>query len=168
PQVIFEAAKREARRITERWDVPETIVVNGETVPAPAHLLDRHPRMLTTKDGRAIGSLLWLDDMETGGPSPAIPFLFAMVPVLSILQAVLSAMKLTNLAVLVMLLVCASIIFVWQATRSRVFTLTVAVLLALPSLPHLASLPGFASLPVFALLLGFLPLLCLGGLTLLV
>lgn len=75
-------ARAHARRVCERWDVP-----NGRDVPAD--LRDVRGRFMLTADGHRVSGLLLDSEMQHGSDSPAVPLLLAAFPVLAALAPLL-------------------------------------------------------------------------------
>lgn len=99
---LADRAAAHAHTIVDRWDVPHEVEIDGKTVPVPKDLDDRTPRMWGLADGRRITSLLTLDELGTGGPSPAIPLILALIPLGSLLCAVSWVLGLIVMAVAVL------------------------------------------------------------------
>lgn len=72
----FVAARDEARRLCERWDVPRGKEVKED-------LRDVRGRYQLTADGHRITGLLLDADMQHGSDSPAFPLLLALFPILA-------------------------------------------------------------------------------------
>lgn len=124
---LADHATAHAHTIVDRWDVPHEVKVDGKTVPVPTDLDDRTPRMWGLADGRRITSLLTLDELGTGGPSPAIPLVLALIP----LGALLCAVSWVLGGIVLVLAVAFSL-------NTAGFKITaVAVILALLPLSHL-------------------------------
>jgi len=70
------AARDEARRLCERWDVPRGKEVKED-------LRDVRGRYQLTADGHRITGLLLDADMQHGSDSPAFPLLLALFPILA-------------------------------------------------------------------------------------
>lgn len=91
PNAVRDASWREASEITERWDVPHEVVIDGKTVPVPSDLDDTKPRWLGMRNGRRIAGRLLLEDMWSGAPSPAVPLAFGALPVIVIVGMLLAS-----------------------------------------------------------------------------
>lgn len=130
PRALVDFVKSEADAIIERWDVPHEVVVDGKTLAVAKDLDDRLPRWQGMKDGRRIAGRIYVDDMRTGGPSPATPLAFGAVAASTIVAMVLGSIWSGFLPVGI-LLIAASLVFVARATGSRGWAIGSLLLAAL-------------------------------------
>lgn len=159
PMALREAANEEARKVTERWDVPHTVEVDGKVFAVAPDIDDRSPRYQGTQDGRRISERLMLEDTRTGGPSPAVPLLIAVLPMLMMVAQIFAAITLFKVALLCFVLAVGALGFVWRATQSWAFAVMCAILMAMTEMSSLPSMSGLSrmlpGLPIYVLL-GFL------------
>lgn len=130
PKSLCEVAKQESRLVTERHDVPHEVEVDGKVMPVADDLNDRTSRFQGTRDGRRIAERLLLEDVRTGGPSPAVPLLIGTLAPLLILMQLFLAFGFKSGVALVSIVMLADLCLVWVAT-SAVFALLCAVLLGM-------------------------------------
>jgi hypothetical protein len=147
PAQLKDLAKAEAKAITTRWDVP-----SGPDVPEDLRdIVGRYFR--TAPDalghqGKIAGRML-AEDLVQGSFSPAIPVLFALVPVLAMLMVYTH----TNVLGLVFgALMVANLFFIATATERKMWALAAAIFgvllpLASGSLQHTGSAALGAMVP---------------------
>lgn len=131
PKAICATAKKEARKVVERWDVPHTVEVDGKTVAVAVDLDDQTPRYQGTEDGRRIAERYLLEDGRTCGPSPAVPLLIATLTPLFVLTQIFLAFGFKSGALFGAAAMVAALFVIWQATFSGFFTMFCALLVAI-------------------------------------
>jgi hypothetical protein len=131
PKALAKQAADEAEIVTERWDVPHEVEVDGKVVRVADDLYDRTSRFQGTRDGRRIAERLLLEDVRTGGPSPAVPLLIGTLAPLLIALELFAAFGFRSGVALVSIVMLADLGLVWAATASGLFALLCAMLLAI-------------------------------------
>lgn len=133
------AAREEARRVCERWDVPR-----GKDVPED--LRDVRGRYMLTADGHRVSGLLLDADMQHGADSPAFPLLLAMFPLLASVVPI------------------AFTLFGWAGGLLVFLAIAAVAMLCVPTLGFLGT-SGTLLLGVVLPLTGGIPLGALAGLS---
>lgn len=125
------AARDEARRVCERWDVPR-----GKDVKED--LRDVRGRYMLTADGHRVTGLLLDADMQHGSDSPAVPLLLALVPMLAALAHFgfpllgAAAVGVASLALAAVLLLCVPTLGVLGTTGALLLGVVVPLGSGLP------------------------------------
>ena len=106
---------------TRRWIVPDEIPLSDEIfapwfTPIPADLRDTTPRLTRTRDGHVIEGYVDVDDQCKGNDSTALPIMYAALPVLGALTALLTSWNLGLLAAIPLLL---TIPYIWTISQSE-------------------------------------------------
>jgi hypothetical protein len=106
---------------TGRYIVPEEIPLSDDIfkpwfTPVPEDLRDTTPRLTRTRDGHVIEGYVDVDDQLKGGDSTALPIMYAVLPVLGALTALLTAWDLATLALVPFAL---TIPYLWTISQSE-------------------------------------------------
>lgn len=127
---------------TDRYVVPEEIPLSDEVfgpwfTPIPEDLQDKTPRLTRTREGHVIEGYVDIDDQCKGSDSTALPIMYAALPVLGAIMALLMSWNLAGLALLPGLL---TIPYLWtiaqsegpaDAFKSALITLVVPMVIAM-------------------------------------
>ena len=101
---LLTAARNEALRVCERWDVPRGKDTTDD-------LRDIQGRYMLTSDGYRVSGLLLDSDMQHGSDSAAMPLLLAMFPILAaILPLATSAFGIAGAVVIVLAIVVVAFV----------------------------------------------------------